>query len=86
MKRDRLSSGLSAALAAVGALALLGLAPPSASAQVAVTPPFEQSAYLFNQTYNTTYSGDGSWGQYRAGLNQPQLGVETGGGGSTDDW
>ena len=51
-----------------------------------MTPPFEQSAYLFNQTYDTTYTGDGSWGQYRAWLNLPQLGVETDGGGSVDDW
>ena len=90
MKRDRhsfrlFSFSLSAALAATGTLALLGLAAP-ASAQVAVTPPFEQSAYLFNQTYDTTYTGDGSWGQYRAWLNLPQLGVETDGGGSVDDW
>ena len=86
MKRDRLSVRLSAALAATGAIALLGLSAPPASAQVAVAPPFEQSAYLYNQTYDTTYNGDGSWGQYRAWLNLPQLGVETDGGGSTDDW
>ena len=87
MKRNsRIVQKFLATFAIAGGVALLGLAGLTAKAQVTVTAPFEESGYLWNQAYDTAYGGDGQWGKYKAWLNLPQLGAETDGGGSTDDW
>ena len=68
-------------IAVLGSLALLGLSAPAVKAQTTVVPPFEQSAYLYNQAYDATYNpGTGAWSAYRAWLNLPQLGAEADGG------
>ena len=61
---------------ATAGITVLALGTHPATAQVAVTPPFEESAYLWTQATDTNNFGSGDWVMYKSWLNTPRLGAE----------